>query len=211
MKSGSGYYEALFPLFLGISLALHSALFFCIFRKKSAISGGVYRPLSTIYATLESGGSRSSSHSGKSALKSKVYVIRTRTFVRKRRKISKIKGKTQKRASKVKGTKRSGSGASPGGVILVNPSLRRYYDTIWEKIKENWKIPEYLKGKGYRTIISFTVKRDGSVEGIKVEKGSGNRLFDECALRALKASIPFPSFPKDVKEESIELGVIFKE
>ena len=42
-----------------------------------------------------------------------------------------------------------------------------------------------------------------------LEKRSGNRYFDESALRTVKKANPLPPLPEELRESSIEIGIRF--
>ncbi len=59
-------------------------------------------------------------------------------------------------------------------------------------------------------IIHTRILRDGTVAALDFEKRSGNRYFDESALRSVKKAIPFPPFPEGLRENSVEVGIRFR-
>ena len=59
------------------------------------------------------------------------------------------------------------------------------------------------------TIIDVKISRSGAVEHIGFEQRSGNRYFDDSALRAVKKSSPFPPLPYWIMESNIEIGIRF--
>jgi len=50
---------------------------------------------------------------------------------------------------------------------------------------------------------------NGTLNEAGFEKPSGNRFFDESALKAIKKAAPFPPLPDWVREGSIEVGIRF--
>lgn len=88
--------------------------------------------------------------------------------------------------------------------------MRVYYSVIWSRIREQWALPEgILPSDVYETIIAVTILRNGAVADIAFEKKSGNKYFDESAIKAIKKAGPFPALPEWVRESSIELGIRF--
>jgi protein TonB len=55
----------------------------------------------------------------------------------------------------------------------------------------------------------FEIGRDGTVTGLKVEKSSGNALYDQAALRAITDATPLPPLPDDFKESSLRVHLGF--
>jgi len=85
-----------------------------------------------------------------------------------------------------------------------------YSRFIWTKIKKNWVLPASLMPKENITaIIDVRIGQSGALEYIGFEKRSGNRYFDESALRAVKKSAPFPPLAGWVTSRSIDIGIRF--
>ena len=63
--------------------------------------------------------------------------------------------------------------------------------------------------KDITTIIDVRISRSGALEYVDFEKRSGNRYFDDSALRAVKKSSPFPPLPYWIMDKRIEIGIRF--
>lgn len=94
---------------------------------------------------------------------------------------------------------------------LLEAKLNEYYSLIWAKIKESWTIPELLLKEriDLETIIVVIIDQNGKIQKSWFEKRSGNALYDQMAMRAIKKSEPFPPFPKEWKESTLEVGIRF--
>lgn len=71
-----------------------------------------------------------------------------------------------------------------------------YLEAVEGKVSRNWFGSVVSGSEGLRCVVYFRLLRDGSVDNVKVEQSSGNRYFDESALRAVKSSAPFPPLPR---------------
>lgn len=90
-----------------------------------------------------------------------------------------------------------------------------YCDLIEDTIHLNWdpfdaptmQAPWEIR-KTIKLILSFSILRFGQLRNLAVEAPSGDPVFDESALRAVRASAPFPAFPRTFKGEliSVRLG-----
>jgi TonB family protein len=100
---------------------------------------------------------------------------------------------------------------SPQGSSAWNSKLDDYYNMIWAKIKEEWTLPENLpKGKiGLETTIVVIIDREGKVKKSWFEKRSGDALYDQMAMRAIKKAEPFPPIPKEFSDNTFEIGIRF--
>ena len=103
------------------------------------------------------------------------------------------------------------SWGSSGGSSVWESKLNEYYSMIWAKIKEEWTLPENLpKGKtNLETIIVVLIDREGRIQKSWLEKRSGNALYDQMAMRAIKKAEPFPPIPKEFGESTFEIGIRF--
>lgn len=114
----------------------------------------------------------------------------------------------------------SGTGGSPegspwgsphGGSSALGSILNDYYNTIWEKIKKEWTLPGGLpRGKAsLETIIVIVIERDGRIQKSWFEKKSGNALYDQTTMRAIKKADPLPPIPKEYSDTTFEIGIRF--
>ncbi len=98
----------------------------------------------------------------------------------------------------------------PSGTVEVSMKMKVYYSMIWSRIKGKWALPEgILPGENVEAVISAKILKGGTVNSLSFEKQSGNKFFDESAMRAIKKASPFPPLPEWIKEESIEIGIRF--
>ena len=102
-------------------------------------------------------------------------------------------------------------GSSSQGSSLWDSKLDQYYSLIWAKIKEEWTLPENLpKGKtDLETIIVVIIEREGKIQKSWFEKRSGNTLYDQMAMRAIKKAEPLPPIPKEFSDNTFEIGIRF--
>jgi colicin import membrane protein len=89
-----------------------------------------------------------------------------------------------------------------------------YYGVVESKIKKEWTIPEnLLKEKelfDLETIIVIIIDKDGRVQKSWFEKKSGNALYDQSAVRAIKKAEPLPPVPKELSDDTVEIGIRFR-
>ena len=93
---------------------------------------------------------------------------------------------------------------------IIDMRLRVYYNAIWQRIKEEWILPEGLLEEVEEVpVIVIKVRRDGSILESWFEKKSGRSMYDESAMRAIKKANPLPPFPQELEEEMLEIGIRF--
>lgn len=92
----------------------------------------------------------------------------------------------------------------------ISAQTNDYIEAVWSRVKQHWTMPQALMPeKNITTIIDVRIARNGALEYADFEKRSGNRYFDDSALRAVKKSTPFPPLPYWVLDKSIEIGIRF--
>ncbi|OGS13221.1 MAG: hypothetical protein A2234_01495 [Elusimicrobia bacterium RIFOXYA2_FULL_58_8] len=84
-----------------------------------------------------------------------------------------------------------------------------YIAQVREALWNSWtgKMPS---GGNLRSTVKFTIKRNGDIKNVAVEKSSGNRLFDNASEAAAQSSAPFPPLPDDFFEDTLTVHVEFK-
>jgi colicin import membrane protein len=98
-------------------------------------------------------------------------------------------------------TIRDGTGQSVEGI-----PMQIYKMEVENRIYSNWAEPE---GKELKASFWITVRRDGTILETKIKSRSGDALFDESALKAIKRSDPLPPFPEIFKKSYAEIEIIF--
>ncbi len=88
--------------------------------------------------------------------------------------------------------------------------MNAYYTLIWSRIKGKWALPQGILPKtNIEAIIQARILKNGAVADLGFEKHSGNRYFDESAMKAIKKASPFPPLPQWIKDNSIAVGIRF--
>jgi protein TonB len=100
---------------------------------------------------------------------------------------------------------------SPQGVgaVTLNASdfpFAWYLRQVQSKISERW---EGSARAGDQPQVVFEIGRDGKVTGLKVEKSSGNSLYDQAAIRAITDATPLPPLPADFKDAFLRVHLGF--
>ncbi len=85
----------------------------------------------------------------------------------------------------------------------VGEATESYYKIITQKIWQEWAYP-HLKTEGLNVTISIKIQRDGRITEAKIEKTSGDALFDRSAMKAISKASPLPPPPREM-----EIGVRF--
>ncbi|MDH5202397.1 MAG: TonB family protein [Nitrospirota bacterium] len=78
-----------------------------------------------------------------------------------------------------------------------------YYSKIRKEIWQQWVFPD-TGHKDLETIISIKIRKDGTITAQKIEKSSGNLIFDRSAIKAITKASPLSPPPYEM-----EIGVRF--
>ena len=63
--------------------------------------------------------------------------------------------------------------------------------------------PPEARGKVYGSLrLTVTLKPDGSVESIELDKSSGLKVLDEAAFRIVRMAAPYGAFPPDIRKDT---------
>ncbi|MBQ7126998.1 TonB C-terminal domain-containing protein [bacterium] len=86
--------------------------------------------------------------------------------------------------------------------------FREYMNDTKEKLNKNWHPPDFLDSCSIKVV--FKINKNGKVISKKIAETSGNDIYDESALEAIRLSEPFLSFPQDAEREYITVNYTFE-
>jgi len=103
-----------------------------------------------------------------------------------------------------------GPGYGPGG--LLNFPYTYYLNIITDRVSSNWfssLVDPGISGN-FQTIIYFRIEKSGQISDVKIEQSSGVTPLDLSAVRAVKASAPFPPLPREYQDAYLGIHLIFE-
>lgn len=87
----------------------------------------------------------------------------------------------------------------------------RYVEDWRHKIERIGELnyPETARDQGLygSLIVTVSIKADGSLAGVQIDRSSGNRLLDEAAVRIVKLAAPFAPFPPNIRKDTDILSI----
>jgi len=98
----------------------------------------------------------------------------------------------------------------------ISTSTREYryasYMEAWRRKVErigNLNYPSEARDQGLygNLILHVAVRADGSLEGIRVVRSSGQEVLDQAAVRIVELAAPFAEFPPDIAAETDVLDI----
>lgn len=142
---------------------------------------------------------RKDTHAGSESIEEKIAVLSAKKQVEK---LVKLRSVIDLKASDTKGKSTVETSAAPASTVKGS-LFDDYYAKIMGEIKHQW-IWTDTGEKDLEAVISIKILRDGTTLIKRVEKSSGNNLFDRSAVRALTKANPLPPPPYEM-----EIGVRF--
>jgi protein TonB len=108
-------------------------------------------------------------------------------------------------------SKGAGHGIGPGtGSMgkLEELQYLLYFRTVQQKVKDAWTFPG--GSNDLSADVEFSIGADGSLNGVKIAKSSGDGAFDDSVLRAIKRAAPFPPPPDRYRAQFSDVVSTFK-
>ena len=96
------------------------------------------------------------------------------------------------------------TGATLG--IPNRSSFNRYRSLIAAAVKRNYTLPEAYNYKSMNVAVSISlvVSATGSIVSLKIDQSSGDQVFDDLCVQALKASV-YPPPPADLVGQALTM------
>lgn len=85
-----------------------------------------------------------------------------------------------------------------------------YWANVAQHIQSFWSLPDLQNWDEQLTaVMVIIVRRNGTLIKKYFEKKSNNFYFNQFVEKTLLESLPLPAFPPDLKENEIEIGLVF--
>jgi protein TonB len=81
-----------------------------------------------------------------------------------------------------------------------------YLNQMLDMIKRNWNQNQGASGN---VQMKFTIRRDGTITDVQVEKPSGNSLLDLESQRAVLKTHTVPALPQEFTNDTLTMHVVF--
>jgi protein TonB len=56
--------------------------------------------------------------------------------------------------------------------------------------------------------LTVSIRANGTLEGVEINKSSGQRILDAAAIRIVKLAAPYAPFPEDIRKETDVLSIV---
>lgn len=98
---------------------------------------------------------------------------------------------------------------SDTGDVDFGPYVRDLYSNVLLKWHAAIQTEEYAQYANGQVAIQFTVKKDGSVIGMKVVESSGDETMDRAAWTGITSSSPFSPLPPNFAGNVLQIRLRF--
>jgi len=99
----------------------------------------------------------------------------------------------------------------PVGAVDMDPLLQVYLERLVAILMQNFNPPSGTTiRQGTKTSVQFTIERTGAITGIVLRKSSGNDVWDQLSVRAVKIS-RVPPLPPNYRAPVLPLVFDFRE
>jgi protein TonB len=117
----------------------------------------------------------------------------------------------QRAVSPMFGVQGSG-GVGTGTGSVLGTRFGWYEALLRQRVAEKWRTTEVDARIRQLpvAIVTFTIRRDGSVSGVRVAQSSGNYTLDTSAQRAVFDAAPFPPLPPQFDRDSAVIEFWFE-
>ncbi len=93
----------------------------------------------------------------------------------------------------------SASGGNGGGDTLRGLPFILYTQQVKQRVKQSWIVAEHKSG--LTAVVRFGILASGDVVGVALAERSGDSVFDESAMRAVRKASPLPPPPEAYRNE----------
>lgn len=92
------------------------------------------------------------------------------------------------------------------GITAADTELSHWFELVKNKVNTHWSLLGDQTKLDKITVIGVQITEDGKLLEASIDSSSGDKLFDNSALRAVFHAAPFPAVPQDVSEKIKQSG-----
>jgi TonB family protein len=106
------------------------------------------------------------------------------------------------------GAQSLGKGGVGGAGVLKSVEYIRYVNYMQATLKGNWAWAG--PKRSLKALVRFGVKENGEITGVKIIQSSGDPLYDESVIRAVKKSSPLTAPPENHRKDFADVEYSFQ-
>lgn len=96
------------------------------------------------------------------------------------------------------------------GEALVKQKGDEYLTKVYKAVKKQYEVPELIPAKErmfLRADVILYIDRAGGIKELKLSKPSGNQLYDNAVVGAIRRAAPFPAPPTELADVYADDGI----
>jgi protein TonB len=96
--------------------------------------------------------------------------------------------------------------------VRMDSELQNYLNRVYALIYQNFNPPPGTEiAKGTKSSVHFQIARNGEISAVVLRSSSGNGVWDQLAMRAVRITKKAPPLPYSYAAESLPLIFDFRE
>lgn len=92
------------------------------------------------------------------------------------------------------------------GASSADAEMSRWFELVKNKVNTHWSLLGDQTKLDKITVVGVQITEEGKLIEASIDSSSGDKLFDNSALRAVFHAAPFPPVPQDVSEKIKQSG-----
>lgn len=103
------------------------------------------------------------------------------------------------------GARGATQGSTAGSVegSAMNALVGMYGEKVKQAIQREWRLFNDQGISGAKAVVQVQIQKNGELISVQVVKASGNNVFDEAAIRAVRKAAPLPPVPEVMAQSNI--------
>ena len=124
--------------------------------------------------------------------------------------LSEIRSKMRDRSSESRSAEnvetKPARSSGRAGASGADMELVRWFELVKNKVNTHWSLLGDQTRLDKITVVGVQITEDGKLIDASIDSSSGDKLFDNSALRAVFHAAPFPPIPNEVNEKIKQSG-----
>lgn len=124
--------------------------------------------------------------------------------------LSELRSKMREKSSEARPSENSltsqAGSSSKAGASRADAELLRWFELVKNRVNTHWSLLGDQTKLDKITVVGVQITEDGKLVDASIDSSSGDKLFDNSALRAVFHAAPFPPIPHEVVEKIKQSG-----
>ena len=113
--------------------------------------------------------------------------------------------------NQVKSSQQSAASRPAGPSGAKSALSTQYHGAIMNHVTQYWSLPEFKSwDPGLSAVVVITISKNGRIIKQFFEKRSGDAAYDQYVRKTLQEADPLPPIPTALRQEQVEIGLVFR-